>query len=132
MKIDGVEPLPAADLKLATHQNREWFVDLAIMRKTDGSEVKLEDLFVPSVWAKCVGVVRAGDLLRIVAADRTFDFVLKVAAAAQGGLMLAHFPHIPAGVKEAERRVRDEEMAKQRRLNDSMLNDLNSINTRPQ
>ena len=48
---------------------REWALDLALHRLSDGSPVDLASLFKSSTWSPCAALLRPGDRVRVLAAD---------------------------------------------------------------
>ena len=67
---------------------REFALDLALHRLSDGSPVDLASLFKPSTWSRCASLLRPGDRVRVLAADRSYDLQLKVADAGASGLTM--------------------------------------------
>ena len=67
---------------------REWALDLALHRLSDGSPVELAALFRPATWARCASLLRPGDRVRVLAADRSYNLQLKVADAGANGLTM--------------------------------------------
>jgi hypothetical protein len=82
-------PLPEQAFQLAEQCFRCWHFDLAKIKAEDGSSVSLQDFMRPGFWAKWVDRIGVDDRIRVIAADRSFDFEVIVKVKQPGvGLML--------------------------------------------
>ena len=84
-----VKPLPDRAIKLAEQCYRTWHFDLGKIKAEDGTSVSLQDFMRPTFWSKWIDKIGVDDRIRVIAADRSFDFELIVKAKQQGvGLLL--------------------------------------------
>jgi hypothetical protein len=78
-----VKPISEAEIQLAEQAYRVWHIDLATLKKTDGSLATLDDLFDPSFWRGAERIA-GDDLINVVAADKSWHLQLVVLAKVPG------------------------------------------------
>jgi hypothetical protein len=71
-------------LQGAAYAHGEYFLNLRSL----GFEVSVADLMNPVFWREHTRRLRPNDLIRVVAADGSYDFQLNVVAVCQGGVVV--------------------------------------------
>jgi len=82
----------AHEFKRAEFHYTSRCIDLAVVRCQDGSQPTWQDCLTPSFYQAVTHLISPGDIFRVIAADRSFDFEITAVAVArdQGVVMQLH------------------------------------------